>query len=76
MAATDPYLLYRSGNLARKVVNKNDKRLVDVTITAKGKNLLANLDKTQTMIDEIVHNLNSEEAKQLNSLLDKIRGSV
>ena len=63
-------------NLARKVVNKKDKRLVDVTITAKGKNLLANLDKSQTMIDEIVHNLNSEEAKQLNSLLDKIRGSV
>jgi len=63
-------------NLARKVVNKKDKRLVDVTITAKGKNLLAGLDKSQTMIDEIVHNLNNEEAKQLNSLLDKIRGSV
>ncbi|MEQ1798157.1 MAG: MarR family transcriptional regulator [Lacibacter sp.] len=63
-------------NLARKVVNKKDKRLVDVTITAKGKNLLSNLDKSQTMIDEIVQNLNNEEAKQLNSLLDKIRGSV
>lgn len=63
-------------NLARKVVNKKDKRLVDVTITAKGKNMLAGLDKSQTMIDEIVHNLNNEEAKLLNSLLDKIRGSV
>lgn len=63
-------------NLARKAVSKKDKRLVDVTITAKGKNLLANLDKTQTMIDEIVHNLSNEEAKLLNSLLDKIRGSV
>lgn len=63
-------------NLARKVVNKKDKRLVDVTITAKGKNLLSSLDKSQTMIDEIVQNLNNEEARQLNSLLDKIRGSV
>ncbi len=63
-------------NLARKVVSKKDKRLVDVTITAKGRNLLSNLDKSQSMIDEIVHNLSSEEARQLNSLLDKIRGSV
>ncbi len=63
-------------NLARKVVSKKDKRLVDVTITAKGKNLLLTLDKSQATIDEIVNNINNEEAKLLNSLLDKIRGSV
>lgn len=63
-------------NLARKVVSKKDKRLVDVTITAKGKKLLLDLDESQAMIDEIVYNLNKEEAKLLNSLLDKIRGSV
>ncbi len=63
-------------NLARKVISKKDKRLVDVTITAKGKKLLSNLDESQTMIDGIVNHLNNEEAKLLNSLLDKIRGSV
>jgi DNA-binding MarR family transcriptional regulator len=58
------------------VISRKDKRLVDVTITAKGKKLLLGLDESQAMIDDIVHNLNDQEAKLLNSLLDKIRGSV
>jgi len=62
--------------LSKKTVNKKDKRLVDVIITAKGKTLLAKLDSNQEMIDSAVENLTDAEAKALNELLDKIRGSV
>lgn len=63
-------------NLAKKTISKKDKRLVDVTITSKGRNLLDKLDKSPQLIDGVVNNLNEEEAKLLNRLLDKIRGSV
>lgn len=63
-------------NLAKKNISKKDKRLVDVTITSKGRNLLDKLDKSPQLIDGVVNNLNEEEAKLLNRLLDKIRGSV
>ena len=63
-------------NLAKKTISKKDKRLVDVIITAKGKNLLAILDRNTEMTDAIMENLNEAEAKLLNQLLDKIRGSV
>lgn len=59
--------------LAKKVVCKTDKRLVDVTITDKGKELLEKLDKYQDEMDGILKNLTTEEAVNLNSLLDKIR---
>jgi DNA-binding MarR family transcriptional regulator len=59
--------------LAKKVVCKNDKRLVDITITGKGKKLLAKIDKQEETLDKIVGSLSSSEAKTLNTLLDKIR---
>lgn len=62
--------------LAKKTVSKKDKRLVDVVITARGKSILARLDTSQQMIDNVVHNLTEADAKVLNGLLDKIRGSV
>lgn len=62
--------------MAKKAINKKDKRLVDVTITAKGLAVLSKLDTNQEMIDGAVHNLTAAEAKVLNELLDKIRGSV
>lgn len=62
--------------LAKKTINKKDKRLVDVVITAKGRTILAKLDENQQMIDTAISNLTEEESKVLNGLLDKIRGSV
>jgi DNA-binding MarR family transcriptional regulator len=59
--------------LVKKVVRKSDKRLVDVTITEKGENLLASMDQFQHEMDSILKNLSEEEAKMLNKLLDKIR---
>jgi DNA-binding MarR family transcriptional regulator len=59
--------------LAKKSVCKTDKRLVDVTITDKGKKLLSKLDEHQDEMDKVLDNLTEDEAKQLNLLLDKIR---
>ena len=61
--------------LAKKVICKSDRRLVDVTITEKGLKLLEKLDDAQHALDGILQNLNDTDAKQLNKLLDKIRNS-
>jgi DNA-binding MarR family transcriptional regulator len=61
--------------LAKKVICKADKRLVDVTIMDKGKKVLEKLDKYQGELDAILGGLTVTEAKTLNKLLDKIRNS-
>jgi DNA-binding MarR family transcriptional regulator len=61
--------------LAKKVVCKTDKRLVDVTITEKGRKVLEKLDKYQDDLDGILGGITEAEAKTLNKLLDKIRNS-
>jgi DNA-binding MarR family transcriptional regulator len=61
--------------LTKKVVCKTDKRLVDVTITEKGKKVLEKLDKYQEELDGILGGITMTEAKTLNKLLDKIRNS-
>ena len=59
--------------LAQKNICKNDKRLVDVSITAKGKKLLGKIDGHEKEMDSIFGNLSEAEAGPLNKLLDKIR---
>ena len=49
----------------------NDRRTVDVIITESGLALLSRIDKED--IFGPMHNLTEEEARQLNSLLDKTR---
>ncbi len=61
--------------LAKKNVCKNDKRLVDVSISLKGMNLLEKIDKHENDMDAILGNLTDAETKTLNKLLDKIRQS-
>lgn len=51
-----------------------DRRQVDVTITEKGLDLLALLEVQVENGNTSVINLTEEEAIQLNSLLDKLRG--
>ena len=59
--------------LVKKSVSKADRRLVDVTLADKGKNLLEKIDQYNEQMDAILMNLTEEEAKALNALLDKIR---
>ena len=62
--------------LAKKVICKSDRRLVDVTISEKGLKLLEKLDEMQPDLDSVIQSLDETEARQLNTLLDKIRNSV
>lgn len=50
-----------------------DRRLVDVTITEKGLNLLTEMDTKVEMLENSLGKLSEEEANRLNQLLDKIR---
>jgi MarR family transcriptional regulator, 2-MHQ and catechol-resistance regulon repressor len=59
--------------LVKKITCKNDRRLVDVIITDKGKKLLERLDTRQDEIDGVLSNLSEKDANILSDLLDKIR---
>jgi DNA-binding MarR family transcriptional regulator len=61
--------------LVEKKTSQADKRLVDVTISKKGLDALDRLDKNNRSLDGILFNLDHDEAKALNDLLDKMRGS-
>jgi len=64
--------LIQKGLVERKTCT-SDRRLVDVVITKKGLNLLAQSNKAIDNQEELFRKLTEEEAKQLNDLLDKIR---
>jgi DNA-binding MarR family transcriptional regulator len=59
--------------LVRKNICPRDKRLVDVVITDKGLDLLAQLDLHADELDSVIGNLTCTEMQQLNHLLDKMR---
>lgn len=59
--------------LVKKTTCRKDRRLVDVTITDKGRKLLEKLDSNTPRLDGIFDNLSREEAAELNRLLDKVR---
>ena len=59
--------------LVKKLTCKDDRRLVDVIITDKGKKLLERLDIKQQEIDAVLGNLSEKDANILSELLDKIR---
>ncbi len=60
-------------DLVKKVTCPKDKRLVDISITSTGLNLLLELEKFNEEMDQLLHPLTSEEVNSLNILLDKIR---
>ncbi|MBL7703684.1 MAG: MarR family transcriptional regulator [Ferruginibacter sp.] len=59
--------------LVKKNTCKADKRLVDVSITAEGRAILATIDEYEKDMDAVLGNLSEAEAKTFNKLLDKIR---
>jgi len=59
--------------LVNKKINPDDRRLVIVTITEQGLELLNKVQIEKGSIDELSASLNQEEVTQLNVLLDKMR---
>lgn len=60
-------------HLAKKCICSQDRRLVDITITEKGQDLLARLDAEAHLMDEIMGGLSEKEAETLSALLDQMR---
>jgi DNA-binding MarR family transcriptional regulator len=60
-------------NLVIKNTCPNDTRLVDVSITEKGKKLLEKMDAYDAEMDGIFDNLTEADAKTFNKLMDKLR---
>lgn len=66
--------MYQKG-LVDRTVSADDKRLVDVTLSKKGRDLMGLLNDMEPQLDKIIGgNLSVEEASQLSYLLDKVRG--
>ena len=63
--------------IAKELVLKNtcekDKRLVDITLSPKGLQLVDQLDQFNDRIDALLKGINESEAKTMNQILDKIR---
>ena len=57
--------------LIERIPSKNDRRVVFITITKKGLELLDTISIKMTYDD--LENINEDEAKILSDLLDKIR---
>lgn len=60
--------------MVTRCTNKIDRRAVDIIISQKGLEMLAMLDDEMTSLDILEQNLTTEEATQLNMILDKLRG--
>jgi DNA-binding MarR family transcriptional regulator len=65
--------LLKKGLLERKPC-ENDRRAVDIVITKSGLDLLEMLDQRQKDSEKFMESLSESEVKQLNELLDKLRG--
>ncbi|KAB2866824.1 MAG: MarR family transcriptional regulator [Bacteroidales bacterium] len=65
--------LYERG-LVTRCEKSTDRRQKDVDISDKGLDLLAAMDDCEKKVDTLLSNLTEDEVKQLNTLLDKIRG--
>jgi len=64
----------RLKGLIDRKTSPSDRRECEVCITDKGLRLLVEVDKQNDSLDKIFSNLSELEIKQLNNLLDKLRG--
>ncbi len=60
-------------DLVQKSACKADKRLVDITLTEKGLQLVTKLDQYNELIDLNLKGVSEAEAATINQLLDKLR---
>lgn len=66
----------RLKDLVLRAVSSEDRRAVDIHISQKGLDLLLIIDKKLPHFESILKELNAQEIKQLNKLLDKLRGGL
>ena len=59
---------------ADRKICKNDRRACDVAITKKGIFLLEKIDEKFDLLNEPMKTITMKEAKDLNRILDKLRG--
>jgi len=52
---------------------QTDKRLVDLSLSAKGRKILKDAEEKKEVMHNILSNLSPKEATALNNLLDKVR---
>ena len=62
-------------DLVQKSACKADKRLVDITLTDKGIQLVNKLDLYNDQIDATLKGVSEAEANTLNQILDKLRNA-
>ena len=60
--------------LVEKIVSKEDRRLVDVSISEEGIKVMDSLNEQNHQIDGVFNNLSLGEMVTMNRLLDKLRG--
>ena len=60
--------------LVQRKINKDDRRQADIVINQKGLDLVKAIEDTEDDLKSNFKSLSEEEAKQLNDLLDKLRG--
>jgi len=60
-------------NLVERTPCEEDKRLVDVSLSKAGLELLVKVEESNPQMDKLLGKLTEKEAKVLNDLLDKIR---
>jgi DNA-binding MarR family transcriptional regulator len=64
----------KTKGLAERKTSENDRRACDVIITKKGLDLLEKIDREQEKWEDSFSGITKSEAKELNRLLDKLRG--
>lgn len=64
----------RIKGLISRNVSDHDRRSVEITISAPGLDFLNKTDTEISDLEKLLDNLKEDEAQQLNTLLDKLRG--
>ncbi len=65
--------LHRKGFVERRIC-ESDKRLVDILLSPEGISVMDQLEQSVEELDKFLYRLSPDETRQLNRLLDKIRG--
>ena len=66
----------RAKQLATRQHNLEDRRTVKITITDQGNALLDSMEERIEDLEKGLRNLTEDEARHLNSLLDRIRQNI